>query len=401
MDKERSLGKIRGPMHGIPVMLKANINTDDKMHTTAGSMALKDNYAPYDAKIVKNLRASGVVILGKTNLTEFANFMTKNMRNGYSSLGGEVLCPYDRNADPCGSSTGSAVSVAVGLCPAAIGTETSGSIICPSWTNGIVGIKPTRELIPGEGIIPISGTLDTAGPMARSVADAAALLGAMTGKGDSFSKGLGSATLKGKRIGLNKFNLGDIGTDKAAVYEKITGIMEASGAELVELPGMDHNVNLKYFLYYEFKNNMNHYLSTLNSGFGIKTMDDIIDFNKANKKKALKYDQFYLLQAKYFSSGRCMEADYLKALKAREDQIKELESLFRENDLDSILHANIYNNLAAFTGCPSITIPTGLDSKGMPMGMQMISWKFNDRTLIETAYALEKALDIQLVPPGF
>lgn len=398
LDKERENGSIRGILHGVPVLLKDNINTADKMHTTAGSLALKDNFSPYDADIVLNLRKSGAVILGKTNLTEFANFMTQGMRGGYSSLGGQVLCPYDRKADPSGSSAGSAVAVSAGLCPITIGTETSGSIICPSWTNGIVGLKPTKELIPGHGIIPISSTLDTAGPMANCVEDVCALLGALSNEGDKYLKGLRSSSLDGKRIGLNKMHLDGISSEKADSFNNIIEILSKNGAELVDIPDMNHNKQIGNIMRYEFKNNLNYYLSTLRPGFHIKTLNDIIEFNKANKHKTLKYGQTLLLNIKYFSGGRHIEAAYLNALNAREKETQRLRLLYLENNLDVILHANIYNNLAAFTGCPSITIPTGLDSKGMPMGMQMTAWKFNDRTLLETAYALEKALDLNISP---
>ena len=222
LDYERENGHIRSPLHGIPIMIKDNINTADSMHTTGGSLALKDNFAPYDAGIVENLRKAGAVILGKTNLTEFANYMAKGMRGGYSSLGGQVLCPYDRDADPSGSSAGSAVAVAARLCSVTVGTETSGSIISPSRTNGIVGLKPTKELIPGEGIIPISNTLDTAGPMGNSVEDVSVLLGGLTGEGDKYIKGLRSSSLKGKRIGLNRIYIKDISLENADSFNKLT-----------------------------------------------------------------------------------------------------------------------------------------------------------------------------------
>ncbi|MCL2593644.1 MAG: amidase family protein, partial [Defluviitaleaceae bacterium] len=200
-DEERAKGISRGPLHGIPIMLKDNINTLDKMRTTAGSIALVDNFAPYDADIVVNLRKAGAVILGKVNMTEFANFMSRGMSNGYSSLGGQVLNPYNREADALGSSTGSAVAVAANLCAVSVGTETSGSIISPSMASGIVGIKPTAGLLSGCGIIPISNTLDTAGPMARTVKDAAILLSALHGDAD-YTSVLDSTSLKGLRIGI-------------------------------------------------------------------------------------------------------------------------------------------------------------------------------------------------------
>ncbi len=253
MDHERETTGVRGPLHGIPVLLKDNINTHDKMHTSAGSVALADLYAPYDAFLVMKLRDAGAVILGKANMTEFANYMADGMPNGYSSRGGQVLNPYNAEKDPSGSSTGSAVAVSANLCTVAVGTETCGSIIGPAYMSGIVGIKPTVGLISRYGIIPISNSQDTAGPLARTVEDAAILLGELAGmdqndpatwasRGRAYSdytQFLDKNGLKGARIGicLNGFDRASSGEQK--VISSAIDVMEKSKAVLVhgiELP---------------------------------------------------------------------------------------------------------------------------------------------------------------------
>ncbi|MCD6321441.1 MAG: amidase, partial [Clostridiales bacterium] len=252
MDRERTEGKTRGFMHGIPVMIKDNINTADKMPTTAGSLALKHNYAPYDAGVVANLRKAGAVILAKTNLTEFANFMANDIPNGYSSRGGQVLCPYDKQADASGSSTGSAVAVAAGLTSVSIGTETSGSILSPSLTNGIVGMKPTKGLVPSEGIIPISNTLDTAGPMGRCVKDVAILLEAMIGYKKNYIKGLRSSSLEGLRIGINRANMNIMEEERIVALESLLKKLKNAGAIIIDDFNMPFHKELKDIIEYEF-----------------------------------------------------------------------------------------------------------------------------------------------------
>jgi len=252
LDKERSEGKIRGLMHGIPVLLKDNINTFDKMHTTAGSLALKDNFANYDATITKTLRENGAIILGKANLTEFANFMSYNMRNGYSSLGKEVLCPYNLEEDPSGSSAGSAVSVTLNLSPVSIGTETGGSIMSPSTKNGVVGIKPTLGFVSRHGIVPIASTLDTAGPIAKNVTDAAILLSAIRcndtndvitlekdDKDIDYTKFLDKDGLIGARIGIDTSYLEELPKANKDAFHTNLKVMEQAGAVIID------NLNIK------------------------------------------------------------------------------------------------------------------------------------------------------------
>lgn len=398
LDMERNQGKVRSNLHGIPVMLKDNINTADKMHTTAGSIALKNNFAPYDASLVENLRNAGAVILAKTNLTEFANYMAKDMPNGYSSRGGQVLSPYDAKSDPSGSSTGSAVAVSAGLTAVSIGTETDGSILSPSRTNGIVGMKPTKGLIPTKGIIPISNTLDTAGPMANCVEDAAILLEAMTGKKQEYLKGIRSFSFIGTRVGLNTAYIKYISKDRLSTLNNILRVLKNAGAIIVEDIDMRFNKELGNIMTYEFKHCLNHYLSTLNSGFPIKTLDDIIEYNKINNTKALKYGQDKLINAKYKTSERMLEPAYLKAIIERQKTIDMIDRIMDLHNVDIIIDANIYHSLSAYAGFPSMTIPTGLGSDGIPTGTLLMTRRYDESTLIKFAYALEQAMNVNVFP---
>ncbi len=399
LDKERIAGISRGSMHGIPVMIKDNINTADKMPTTAGSLALKDNYAQYDAGVVANLRKAGAVILAKTNLTEFANFMANDIPNGYSSRGGQVLCPYDKQADASGSSTGSAVAVAARLTSVSIGTETSGSILSPSLTNGIVGMKPTNGLIPADGIIPISNTLDTAGPMGRCVKDVAILLEAMTGQKKDFVKGLSSSSLEGLRIGVNRANMNIMEEERIVSLENLLKNLKNAGAILVEDFNMPFHKELKDIIEFEFKNSLNKYLATLSADFKIKTLSDIIEYNKLNKEKAMIYGQEHLVQANSLTSGKLIEPEYLNSMEVRKKTIMELDDVMNKNEISIMIHSNIFNNLAPFTGFPSITLPTELRADNMPTGTHIMARRFEEGTLLKAAYAIEQVLGLKLSPP--
>jgi amidase len=297
IDKERKKGKIRGVLHGIPVLIKDNINTADKVQTTAGSLAMDGNIASNDAFIVKRLREAGAIIIGKTNLSEWANFRSTQSCSGWSSRGGQTKNPYVLDHNPCGSSAGSGVSVSANLCVVAVGTETDGSIVCPASVNGIVGIKPTVGLVSRSGIIPISKTQDTAGPMARTVKDAAILLGVLSGidnkdlitnqsKGKSFTdytQFLDINELKGKRIGIEKKPQGNNKSINALLENAIT-ILKQKGATIIEIDYIDKINALGEaefeVLQYEFKEGLNHYLSSANAK--VKSLNDVIDFNLAN-----------------------------------------------------------------------------------------------------------------------
>jgi amidase len=388
------------PLFGIVVLLKDNINTHDKLHTTAGSLALADNYAPYDAYIAHLLRQAGAVFLGKANMTEFANYMTREgMPNGYSSRGGQVVHPYNKAADPSGSSSGSAVAVAAGLCAVSIGTETSGSIISPAGENGIVGIKPTIGLVSQHGCIPISGTFDTAGPMTRSVEDAAVLLGVLAEK--DYTGSIKNAGLRGVRIGIkckkeeteNKENQ----HEAAADFTRLCQLLTEAGAELVG--GIDFEPEYETrmtIMKHEFKAAMNYYLSTLTHG--PSTLAEIIEYNQANAAAALKYGQSLLLDAQNNSSGTLTEPEYLNALIQREKAIKEFDGLFEKYNVD-ILLGEAFAYTAPYTGHPSMTIPTGQNPEDkVPFKACFAARKNDEGTLIKVGYALEKLLDITLRP---
>ena len=317
LDKERASGIVRGPLHGIPVMIKDNIDTGDQMMTTAGSLALVGPPAPKDAFIVSKLRKAGAVLLGKTNLSEWANFRSERSSSGWSSRGRQTKNPFALDRDPCGSSSGSGVAVSANLCTITVGTETDGSIVCPASANGIVGIKPTVGLWSRTGIIPISHTQDTAGPMGRTVADAAALLGPLTGvdaadrrTSDSknhshpdYTEFLDKDGLQGKRIGVWREAMG--------FHEKVDLVMkdafkslEASGAEIidpVEIVGNRQVGRSGYdLMLYEFKQGINQYLLT-RSGLQVKSLHDIIEFNEANRDRSMPYfeqERFFAVRRK-------------------------------------------------------------------------------------------------------
>jgi len=402
LDKERQSGKIRGHLHGIPVILKDNINTNDKMHTTAGSLALKDNFAPYDAFIAQKLRDSGAIILGKANLTEFANFMSFNMRNGYSSLGKEVLCPYNIDEDPSGSSAGSAVSVALNLTPVAIGTETGGSIMSPAMQNGVVGIKPTMGLVSRSGIVPISSTLDIAGPLAKNVTDAAILLSYIRGndiedsvtniKEDKFidyTKFLNKESLKGARIGIDKSNYDKLTPLRKTAFDELLNVMRKAGATLIEDLNIVQTKKIFSVMKYEFKRNLNHYLSTLGQNSKMKTLKEIIEFNRLNDREALKYEQKLLEECEYNTTGKMNESEYYDGLNERNKAINHLNKIFKDNNLDIIYFAS-YTSLGPHCGYPTMTIPIGLDEKNIPIGSYLLAPKFKEENLIKIGYALEQ-----------
>jgi amidase len=404
LDAMRANGKIAGPLHGIPILLKDNINTGDKMHTSAGSKALQHNRAPHDAHIAKLLREAGAVLLGKTNTTEFANYMSGDMPNGYSSRGGQTLHPHDKNADPSGSSTGSAVAVSANLCAAAVGTETWGSIISPSQACGIVGIKPTLGLLSRYGIIPISFTLDTPGPMAHTVTNAAVLLGVMAGGDDNdpatynakqtdYTQYLDKNGLDGARIGINRMHLESADKEKTAILESLIPIMEKYGANCFDLPERAFDIGDIFLkiMQYEFKCGINSYLATMQSGDVPKNLSEIILYNQAHAKEALKYGQGNLINAQNNSSGLLTEPEYIKAILAREEIIREYDAMFLDNEVDVIFDL-AGSGLPPFTGFPSMTIPIGKTKDNLPLGSSWAARRFDEASLIRVTYALEQIL---------
>jgi amidase len=407
LDFERKNGRVRSDIHGIPVLLKDNINTKGKMRTTAGANILKDHYAKEDAYIVRTLKERGAVILGKTNLTELACFKSFKTVNGYSSLSGYVLNPWDITKDPSGSSTGSAVSVALRLAPFAIGTETGGSIMSPSRTNGIVGLKPTIGLVSRRGIVPISSTLDTAGPMARNVTDVAVLLSAIR-KNDkldpvtntkedfniNYKKYLRAKSLKGKRIGIDLAHFDKLPETHQEAFNKTVNLMRELGAEIIDDLGIQQTKYIYHVMKYEFKQCINHYLAK--EGLSIR-LDDIVEYNNLDRENNLKYGQAVLHDALYNTSGRLNEKEYMEALEERDNATQQLEKLFKKKKIDMIYFSN-YTSLGPHCGFPTLTLPIGLDENNMPIGTYFLAPMFKEKTLIEVAYNLEKNLQLNLNP---
>lgn len=418
LDQERRTTGPRGPLHGIVVLLKDNIDTADKMHTSAGSLALADSYAPRDSFVAAQLRKAGAVILGKVNMTEFANFMTVGMPGGYSSRGGQVLHPYCPGAlNPSGSSAGSAVATAASLCTVAVGTETDGSILSPANINSVVGIKPTVGLVSRSGIIPIAMSQDTAGPLARTVADAVALLGALAGpdpadpatlaggnqvRGD-YTQFLESAGLRGARIGIARAPYFDeLNADQRRLFEDATRVMREGGAQVewVEVPSLAGGNWRSNVLTYEFKAAINAYLSSLGPAAPVRTLAEIIAFNNAHPDVTLRYDQKLLIAAEA-TSGRLTEPEYLL------DRLNDLR-LCREEGIDAVMDAERLDallfpasrgsSLSARAGYPAINVPAGYTGEGHPFGITFTGRAWSEPTLIRLAYSYEQATRHRVAP---
>jgi amidase len=422
LDKERKQGKIRGPLHGIPILVKDNINTGDGMLTTAGSLALIDNHAKEDAFVMKQLRNAGVVLLGKTNLSEWANFRSSHSCSGWSSRGGQTKSPYILDRNPSGSSAGSGSATAASLSALSVGTETDGSVVSPASVNGLVGIKPTVGLWSRSGIIPISATQDTAGPMARTVRDAVILLGAGVGVDDkdpvtreATGKSLTDYTpyllkdgLKGKRIGIEKSHLQG-NPDLVALLHTAMTAMEQQGATIVEI---DVNTPLKTLgnaeytvLLYEFKDGLNRYLTSSNAK--IKSLKELIAFDQENESKLMPYfKQEILVESE--RKGGLDSREYLESLEKTKGFRKTIVDLMTANRLDALsgitngpaccidLVNGDYDNgpslstPAAITGFPHITVPMGL-FHGLPIGLSFYAGPYSEPTLISIAYTYEQA----------
>jgi amidase len=430
MDKERKAGKVRGPMHGIPVLIKDNISTGDKMHTTAGALAIADNIATHDAFIAKQLREAGAVILGKTNLSEWANFRSTRSTSGWSSRGGQTKMPYVIVRNPSGSSAGTGSSISASLAAVGIGTETNGSIVSPSSVNGLVGIKPTVGLLSRSGIIPISITQDTAGPMARTVRDAAILLSVLAGvdPDDSYTlnskdkiekdytKFLDANGLQGKRLGLEKTFLKGNETVEALFHQALD-ILKSKGAEIVEIDLLTQIREVSRgentVLQYEFKDGLNKYLSKANSK--VKSLQDVIDFNKANEAKAMPFFKQETLEASQKREGLDSK-EYLDALKGTSEGSKNIiDTVLKQNKLDAIIGitngmaccidlANgdygtgfSFSSPAAMAGYPHITIPMGT-VHGLPVGLSFFSTAYTEAEIIKLGYAYEQASKKRAAP---
>ena len=430
MDKEIKEGKVRGSMHGIPVLLKDNIDTHDKMETTAGSRALLGSHPLKDSYIAKKLRESGAIILGKANLSEWANFRGNLSTSGWSGVGGQTKNPYILDRNPCGSSSGSGVAVSANLCMVAIGTETNGSIVCPSTANGIVGIKPTVGLLSRSGIIPISFTQDTPGPMARTVKDAATCLGAMVGIDADDSKTLASEGkayndytqflkeegLKGKRIGLY---MKPFGTHYKVdeLMHKAVDFLKSQGAEIIEIEKItDVNVEGPSFevMLYEYKDGLNNYFASLGENAPIKNVDDLIAFNEEDSIELQYFDQALVKMAN--EKGDISSPEYKEALEKMLKGIREegIDKVMNENKLDAIIaptgspawktdwvNGDSYilgsSSPAAISGYPNITVPMGF-IEDLPVGISFFGRAWSEPILLEIAYAYEQGTKHRKAP---
>lgn len=429
LDKERKEGKLRGPLHGIPVLIKDNINTGDKMMTTAGSLALEGNKASKDAFIIHQLREAGAVILGKTNLSEWANFRSSRSTSGWSSRGGQTKNPCILDRNPSGSSSGSGAAVAANLCVVAIGTETDGSVVAPSSFCGIVGIKPTVGLLSRSGIIPISKTQDTAGPMARTVRDAAILLSVLTGVDEEdavtaeskekiqkdYTQFLKADGLKGKRIGIEKsFLKGHEGV--VALYLQAIDILKNQGATIVEIELLkatkDASAAEFTVLQYEFKDGLNRYLTNANGK--VKSLADVIAFNNQNAAKAMPYFKQETLESSE-AKGALDSKEYTDALKKTTNSRKIIDDMMKAHHLDAICGTSIglaccidlingdydtgfyFCPPAAMAGYPHITVPMGT-VHDLPLGLSFVGGAYMEPQLLSVAYAFEQASKKRVAP---
>jgi amidase len=422
LDKEMQAGKIRGPLHGIPVILKDNIDTVDRMPTTAGATVLKDSYVDHDSWVARKLRDAGAVILGKANMSEWANFRANLSSSGWSGVGGQTRNPYVLDRNPCGSSSGSGVAVAASLCALAIGTETNGSIVCPANNNGIVGLKPTVGLVSRSGIIPISFTQDTAGPMGRTVEDVAICLGALVGVDetdaktpaaqgkyqDDYTKFLKMDGLNGKRIGLLKGSAG-YHPKVAVLLEQAAAYLKSRGATIVEVEdpkeGPMENDSFQVMLY-EFKDGLNRYFAGLGSAAPVKNIQELIEFNKKDPVELRYFDQALLEMAQ--EKGDLKALEYQKALAAMLKAAREegIDKLMTENKLDALMaptgapawktdlvdgdhFLGGSSSLAAIAGYPAITVPMGFVDE-LPVGVSFFGRAWSEPLLLEIAYAYEQ-----------
>ena len=433
LDEERQSGQPRGPLHGIPVVVKDNIETSDPIPTTGGSLALEGSIPARDAFLCRQLRQAGVVIMAKANLSEWANFRSSNSTSGWSAVGGQCRNPYALDRNPCGSSSGSAVAVSANLAPIAIGTETDGSIVCPASKNGVVGIKPTVGLISRSGVIPIAASQDTAGPIARTVRDGAILLGAMTGPDPDdeatlqpdatfpadYTQFLDSDGLRGARIGVARnFRFDD------AVWQHFESALEAlrdRGAIVVDPAGIPNTDQYRRtentVLLYEFKAGINAYLESLGETVRIHSLSELIAFNEANVEREMLHfgqDRFRAASAQ----GPLTDSVYIEALEhnRRYSRADGIDAVVNQYRLDALVaptgglpwltnydtgdqYSGGSSRPAAVAGYPNITVPMGLRS-GLPLGISFIGRAWSEPTLLRLAYAFEQATNYR-TPPAY
>jgi amidase len=430
LEKESAAGKPKGPLYGVPVILKDNIDTHDNMPTTAGATVLRNSFPKSDSFVARKLREAGAIIIAKSNLSEWANFRAKMSSSGWSGVGGQTRNPYVLDRNPCGSSSGSGVAVSANLCMIAIGTETNGSIVCPSNNNGIVGIKPTVGLISRSGIVPISFTQDTPGPMGRTVEDVALTLGALTGIDSSDSKTFASQGkyytdytrflkkdgLQGKRIGLLKKSMGF--SDKVdSLMNKAVRYLKSNGAEVVEIEfpkGMNYEDASFLVLLYEFKDGLNKYLAGPGNDSPVKNIKELIEFNKSDSIELKYFDQNILEQAE--QKGDLNSAEYKKALATMTKATREdgIDKVMNAYNLDAIMaptgspawktdlllgdhFVGGSSSLAAISGYPAITVPMGFIDD-LPVGITFFGKAWNESVLLEIAYSYEQGTKHRKAP---
>lgn len=393
-----------GSLAGMPIIVKANISSNDMMPTTAGSLALQDNHPIKDSFLVKKLRESDAILLGKANMTEFANFMSYRMPSGYSSLGGQVRNPHNPAREPGGSSSGSAVAMAAQLAAACIGTETNASIIWPAQANGVVGLKPSIGLVSRTGIIPISHTLDTAGPITACTRDAALIMNAICGYDPDdpatyilanrpaidFTEFLDAEYLKGKRIGLYHAQTFLTDEQQQTATRRLIDLMEQAGAQIIDNCPLQEYPEVKTVEKYEFKVSLNTCLSESKSP---TTLKEILMFNEACGRPALRYGQDRMEESEVECTGNLTEPDYLQSLLVRADAQNSVTEFMNANNLDAILCTGGITNIAPFTGMPSMTIPIGYRDDNSPIGCCMMARHLEDAQLLGIMYALEKLVD--------
>jgi len=434
LDRERKEKGPRGPLHGIPLLLKDNIDTQDRMMTTAGSLALVGARPLQDASVARKLRDAGAVILGKTNLSEWANFRSTKSSSGWSARGGQTKNPYVLERNPCGSSSGSGVAVAASLCAAAIGTETDGSVVCPSSANSLVGVKPTVGLVSRAGIIPIAHSQDTAGPMTRTVSDAAIVLGALTGvdrrdKATNASRGRSVADytqfldkdgMRGMRLGVARKHFGfNDRVDK--LMNDLLAELKKLGAVLVDpadIPTSGKFDDSEFeVLLYEFKADLNAYLSGLGPQAPVRSLKDVIAFNEKNRDREMPYfGQEIMIRAD--AKGPLTSKPYLQALRKNHllTRSQGIDFVIRKNRLDALIaptggpswptdwingdhFTGGYSSASAVSGYPHITVPAGYVF-GLPVGISFFAGAYSERKLIKIAYAFEQATKARH-PPKF
>ena len=432
LDEERRNGEVRGPLHGIPILVKDNIATADRMQTTAGALALAGTISPRDSFVAQRLRSAGAILLGKANLSEWANFRSTRSSSGWSGRGGQCLNPYVLDRNPCGSSSGSGAAASASLCAAAIGTETNGSIVCPSSANGLVGIKPTVGLVSRSLIVPIAEAQDTAGPMARTVRDAAMVLGALTGvdpddprTADSqthaetdYTQYLDAGGLAGARIGVVR-DYFERHTEVDALMEDAIQALKDGGAEVIDPVEIPHRTDINgpsfQVLLYEFKAGVNDWLAAMGGAAPVSTLEEVIAWNEAHADEAMPwFGQELLIQAQ--EKGGLDSAEYIESRDTarRLAGPEGLGAVIRDQRLDALIGptggpawvTDLVNgdnfsvsssSPAAISGYPNITVPAGL-VHGLPVGISFFGAPWSEPTLIRIAYAFEQATNHRAAP---